>query len=116
MDWTVYRFMLPACVVIATTAIFSGAALLTPLFMIGVALTGVPRATGRSARHVPVSRNRRVREGRLPAHVLFVLFFVGTGITSRVTSTTLSARFASCLVHLTCLLPPPTIEECVAVC
>jgi len=45
MDWTVYRFMLPACVVIAATAIFSGisgAAPLTPLFMIGFPLMGVP--------------------------------------------------------------------------
>jgi uncharacterized membrane protein YfcA len=35
MDWTVYWFMLPACVLIASVAMFSGisgAALLTPLF------------------------------------------------------------------------------------
>lgn len=45
MDWTVYWFMLPVCVVVATTAMFSGisgAALLTPFFVLGFPLTGVP--------------------------------------------------------------------------
>lgn len=46
MDWLVYWFMFPACVVIAATATFSGisgAALLTPLFLIGFPLMGAPR-------------------------------------------------------------------------
>lgn len=46
MDWTVYWFMFPACVVIASVAMFSGisgAAMLTPLFLIGFPLLGVPR-------------------------------------------------------------------------
>ncbi len=45
MDWTVYWFMLPACVAIASVAMFSGisgAALLTPLFLIGFPLLDVP--------------------------------------------------------------------------
>lgn len=45
MDWTVYWFMLPVCVVVATTAMFSGisgAALLTPFFVLGFPLMGVP--------------------------------------------------------------------------
>lgn len=44
--WLVYWFMLPACVLIAGTATFSGisgAALLTPVFLIGFPLLGVPR-------------------------------------------------------------------------
>ena len=48
MDWTVYWFMLPVCVVIASVAMFSGisgAALLTPTFLIGFPLFGVPRLT-----------------------------------------------------------------------
>lgn len=48
MDWGVYWFMFPACIVIAGTAIFSGisgAALLTPLFLIGFPLLGVPHLT-----------------------------------------------------------------------
>lgn len=48
MDWTVYWFMLPVCTVIATTAMFSGisgAALLTPTFLIGFPLFSVPRLT-----------------------------------------------------------------------
>ena len=48
MDWTVYWFMLPVCVVIASMAMFSGisgAALLTPTFLIGFPLFGVPRLT-----------------------------------------------------------------------
>ena len=48
MDWTVYWFMLPACIVIASVAMFSGisgAALLTPTFLIGFPLFGVPRLT-----------------------------------------------------------------------
>lgn len=52
MDWTVYWFMLPVCVVIATTAMFSGisgAALLTPTFLIGFPLFGIPRLTALAA-------------------------------------------------------------------
>lgn len=48
MDWTVYWFMLPVCVVVAGVAMFSGisgAALLTPVFLIGFPLMGVPRLT-----------------------------------------------------------------------
>lgn len=45
MDWTVYRFMLPACVVIAATATFSGisgAALMTSMFILVFPWLGVP--------------------------------------------------------------------------
>ncbi|MEX2586682.1 MAG: sulfite exporter TauE/SafE family protein [Actinomycetota bacterium] len=48
MDWTVYWFMLPVCVVVAGVAMFSGisgAALLTPVFLIGFPLIGVPTLT-----------------------------------------------------------------------
>jgi uncharacterized membrane protein YfcA len=48
MDWTVYWFMLPVCVLIATVAMFSGisgAALLTPTFLLGFPLFGIPRLT-----------------------------------------------------------------------
>lgn len=48
MNWVVYWFMFPACIVIAGVATFSGisgAALLTPLFLIGFPLLGVPRLT-----------------------------------------------------------------------
>ena len=48
MDWTVYWFMMPVCVVVASVAMFSGisgAALLTPTFLIGFPLFGVPRLT-----------------------------------------------------------------------
>ena len=48
MDWTVYWFMLPVCIVVATTAMFSGisgAALLTPFFVLGFPLMGVPTLT-----------------------------------------------------------------------
>lgn len=48
MDWTVYWFMFPVCVVVASIAMFSGisgAALLTPTFLIGFPLFGVPRLT-----------------------------------------------------------------------
>ena len=48
MDWTVYWFMLPVCVVVASGAMFSGisgAAMLTPVFLIGFPLLGVPRLT-----------------------------------------------------------------------
>ena len=48
MDWTVYWFMLPVCIVVASVAMFSGisgAALLTPVFLIGFPLVGVPRLT-----------------------------------------------------------------------
>jgi len=46
MSWTVYWFMFPVCIVIATAAMFSGisgAALLTPTFLIGFPLFSVPR-------------------------------------------------------------------------
>ena len=46
MDWFVYWFMFPACIVIASTATFSGisgAALMTPFFLIGFPLMGLPR-------------------------------------------------------------------------
>ena len=45
MDWTVYWFMLPACIVIAATATFSGisgAALMTPMFLLVFPLLHVP--------------------------------------------------------------------------
>jgi hypothetical protein len=48
VDWTVYWFMLPVCVVVASVAMFSGisgAAMLTPVFLIGFPLLGVPRLT-----------------------------------------------------------------------
>lgn len=48
MDWTVYWFMLPVCVVIASVAMFSGisgAAMLTPVFLIGFPVFDVPRLT-----------------------------------------------------------------------
>ena len=48
MDWTVYWFMFPVCVVVAGVAMFSGisgAAMLTPIFLIGFPLAGVPRLT-----------------------------------------------------------------------
>jgi uncharacterized membrane protein YfcA len=48
MDWGVYWFMLPVCIIIASVAMFSGisgAALLTPTFLIGFPLFGVPRLT-----------------------------------------------------------------------
>lgn len=45
MDWLVYWFMFPGCILIAAVATFSGisgAALLTPVFLIGFPLFGVP--------------------------------------------------------------------------
>ena len=48
MDWTVYWFMLPVCVLVAGVAMFSrisGAALLIPVFLIGFPLLDVPRLT-----------------------------------------------------------------------
>lgn len=45
MDWLVYWFMFPGCIVIAAVATFSGisgAALLTPIFLIGFPLMGIP--------------------------------------------------------------------------
>jgi len=48
MDWTVYWFMLPVCIAIAGTAMFSGisgAAMLIPVFLIGFPLLDVPRLT-----------------------------------------------------------------------
>ena len=50
MDWSVYWFMFPACIAIATIAMMSGisgAALLSPAIIIGFPLIGVPTiATG----------------------------------------------------------------------
>lgn len=46
MDWGVYWFMLPVCVVVASVAMFSGisgAAMLVPVFLIGFPLVGAPR-------------------------------------------------------------------------
>lgn len=46
MDWTVYWFMFPACIVIAGIATFSGisgAALMTPVFLVAFPLMVVPR-------------------------------------------------------------------------
>ncbi|MGH9183156.1 MAG: sulfite exporter TauE/SafE family protein [Acidimicrobiales bacterium] len=48
LSWSVYWFMFPVCVVVASVAMFSGisgAALLTPLFLIGFPLLDVPRLT-----------------------------------------------------------------------
>jgi uncharacterized membrane protein YfcA len=45
MDWLVYWFMFPTCIVIAAVATFSGisgAALITPMLLIGFPLLGVP--------------------------------------------------------------------------
>lgn len=45
MDWLVYWFMFPACILIAAVATFSGisgAAFITPVFLIGFPLMGVP--------------------------------------------------------------------------
>lgn len=46
MNWLVYWFMFPTCIVIAATATLSGisgAALMAPFFLIGFPLMGVPR-------------------------------------------------------------------------
>jgi uncharacterized protein len=46
MDWTIYWFMFPVCILIASVAMFSGisgAALLTPTFLIGFPLFSIPR-------------------------------------------------------------------------
>lgn len=48
MDWTVYWFMYPVCVVVASVAMFSGisgAAMLVPVFLIGFPLFHVPELT-----------------------------------------------------------------------
>jgi hypothetical protein len=48
MDWTVYWFMLPVCITIASIAMFSGmsgAAMLIPVFLIGFPLLDVPPLT-----------------------------------------------------------------------
>ncbi len=48
VDWTVYWFMLPVCIVVASVAMFSGisgAAMLTPVILIGFPLLHVPRLT-----------------------------------------------------------------------
>jgi hypothetical protein len=48
MNWVVYWFMFPVCVGVASVAMFSGisgAALLTPVFLIGFPLLGVPELT-----------------------------------------------------------------------
>jgi uncharacterized membrane protein YfcA len=50
--WTVYWFMLPVCVGIASAAMFSGisgAAMLMPVFLIGFPLLGVPTLTAVAA-------------------------------------------------------------------
>lgn len=52
MDWSVYAFMFPACIVIATIAMasgISGAALLSPTIIIGFPLFGVPTLTPAAA-------------------------------------------------------------------
>jgi len=52
MDWTVYAFMFPVCVLIATIAMtsgISGAALLSPTLIIGFPLLGVPTLTAAAA-------------------------------------------------------------------
>lgn len=46
--WTIYWFMLPVCVLIASAAMFSGisgAAMLLPVFLIGFPILGVPTLT-----------------------------------------------------------------------
>lgn len=46
MDWTVYWFMLPVCIVVASVAMFSGisgAAMLIPVFLIAFPVLDVPR-------------------------------------------------------------------------
>ncbi len=48
MDWTVYWFMLPVCIAIASMAMFSGisgAAMLIPVFLIVFPLLGIPGLT-----------------------------------------------------------------------
>lgn len=48
MDWLVYWFMFPACILIAGIATFSGisgAALMPPFFLIGFPLMGIPALT-----------------------------------------------------------------------
>lgn len=48
MDWTVYWFMLPVCIVVASVAMFSGisgAAMLIPVFLIGFPVFDIPRLT-----------------------------------------------------------------------
>lgn len=52
MDYTVYWFMFPACIVIATVAMtsgISGAALLSPVLILGFPLMGVPKLSPASA-------------------------------------------------------------------
>lgn len=52
MDWTVYAFMFPVCVVIATIAMasgISGAAMLSPALILGFPLIGVPTLTAAAA-------------------------------------------------------------------
>ena len=68
--------MLPACVVIAGVATFSGisgAALLTPLFLIGFPRMGVARLTNHSRGDwkVAFSRDLRLRNGRLSVHASY---------------------------------------------
>lgn len=48
MDWTVYWFMLPVCVAVASAAMFSGisgAAMLMPVFLLGFPVVGAPSLT-----------------------------------------------------------------------
>jgi uncharacterized membrane protein YfcA len=52
MDWTVYAFMFPVCIVIAMIAMasgISGAALLSPTLIIGFPLLGIPTLTAAAA-------------------------------------------------------------------
>jgi len=52
VDWTVYWFMLPVCIAVASVAMFSGisgAAMLIPVFLIGFPLFEVPRLTTAAA-------------------------------------------------------------------
>jgi uncharacterized membrane protein YfcA len=52
MDWRVYAFMFPVCVVIATIAMtsgISGAALLSPTLILAFPLLGVPTLTAAAA-------------------------------------------------------------------
>jgi hypothetical protein len=70
VNWLIYWFMFPACVAIAGIATFSGisgAALLTPLFLIGFPLLGRPAAgDARGDRNIAFPRNLWVRHGRVP--------------------------------------------------
>jgi hypothetical protein len=77
VDWIVYWFMLPACIGIASVAMFSGisgAALLIPLFLIGFPLLDVPQLTTVAAvgtallLETPPARTRPRPHQALPRH------------------------------------------------